>query len=269
MAKLEDKKLLTLDEKKKIMLNILIDFKDFCDKNNIKFTLICGTLLGAVRHQGFIPWDDDIDVTMSRKDYEKLISLMKINNKINDHIIFSSYEVDNNIWPFGKVYDTNTVAKTYDEPGLHHIWIDVFPLDNVSKSNRELKQGKRLRAIMLAKLCQKNVNSKFKYFIKMIIKCLLCFVPARHYTKKIIKISKKYMNENTTDVGYINWGLGVKERFVRSDFEGETELLFEGVMMPVPKKYDKILKQIYGNYMELPPENKRIIHGYDAWMKEE
>ena len=269
MNELKDKKLLTLDEKKKIMFNILLNFKDFCDKNNLKFYLIFGTLLGAVRHQGFIPWDDDIDVTMPRKDYEKLISLMKDNNKINDHIIFSSFEVDGNIWPFGKVYDTNTVAKTYDEPGLHHIWIDVFPLDNVSKSNKELNQGKRLRSIMIAKLCQKNVNSRFRFVIKMIIKCLLCFIPIRHYTKKVIKISKKYMNENTPDVGFIDWGAGAKERFLRSDFEGNTTLPFEGVMMPVPKEYDKLLKQSYGNYMELPPENKRVIHGFDAWMKEE
>ena len=269
MDKVEDKKLLTLDEKKKVMLNILINFKDFCDKNNLKFYLIFGTLLGAVRHQGFIPWDDDIDVTMPRKDYEKLVSLMKENNKINDHIIFSSYEVDNNIWPFGKVYDTNTVAKTYDEPGLHHIWIDVFTLDNVSNSNKELNQGKRLRSIMIAKLCQKNVNSKFRYFIKMIIKCLLCLVPARHYTKKVIKISKKYMDIDTKDVGFIDWGAGAKERFLRSDFEGDTTLPFEGHMMPVPKEYDKLLKQSYGNYMQLPPENKRVIHGFDAWYKEE
>ena len=77
------------------------------------------------------------------------------------------------------------------------------------------------------------------------------------------------MNENTPDVGFIDWGAGAKERFLRSDFEGDQKLSFECVMMTVPKEYKKLLTQSYGNYMELPPENKRVIHGFDAWMKEE
>ena len=124
------KKELSLEEKKKILVSILSEVHNFCDENNLKYFLPGGTLIGAVRHKGFIPWDDDIDIYMPRNDYEKFLCEF---NKESERYQVISLKTDGYYLPFGKVIDTKTVLiENVDSDYKMGIYLDIFPLDNLS-----------------------------------------------------------------------------------------------------------------------------------------
>ncbi|MDE6584946.1 MAG: LicD family protein, partial [Anaeroplasmataceae bacterium] len=119
---------LDVKEIKEMELDILIKFKEFCERENIKFYLAYGTLLGAVRHKGFIPWDDDIDVVVTREDYDKLIEVLR-EKHIAENISASCYELDQTSLPFMKVYRNDTYTSCRAKSVHRGVWIDVFCLD--------------------------------------------------------------------------------------------------------------------------------------------
>ncbi len=148
-------KKLNLDEIKKIEFEILIAFDTVCKEHNLRYGLSGGTLLGAIRHGGFIPWDDDIDVVMPRPDYERLID---ISNKVfNDRLFFSTPKTDyNTVHAYGKLYDMRTELIEFpDSKRLKsHVYIDVFPLDGLpNDANKNCKHRKKVRKRMLTLYC--------------------------------------------------------------------------------------------------------------------
>ena len=253
-------------------LAILKKVKEYLENNNLKYFLIGGTLLGAVRHQGFIPWDDDIDICMPREDYDRFIEICN-EKEIDENYVLMAYERKNSVYPFAKVVNKRIVidSKSIEDRNL---WIDIFPIDGYPDSYEEsLKMSKKLnfyKGIMYLQNTQfKSIIKEKKKISNRIIKCALkpiaCIIPARHISKKIIDICTKYKYADSVYVGGAVWGYGISERIEKNKFcTSAVKMKFEDEEFSVPFGYELYLKSIYGDYMELPPEENRITHGIIA-----
>lgn len=253
---------------RKIQLEILLEFDRVCKKNNIHYNIYFGTLLGAIRHQGFIPWDDDIDVVMTRDNYNKFIKLHI--DDINSDYFVQNYDTDSNFFrPFTRIRKNNTryVQRHYKNLDIHHgIFIDIFPFDYVS--NHQNKE--KLRYYYLHLLRRLNVIKNFgieedSNLIKKSIKYLIDkIIPQKWLNNHITKIityknNTGYLNHLTD--GTIPFNNKYKKHLVsEEDFLNSRMCKFEGYEFPIPKEFDRILTNIYGDYMELPPEKDRVPH---------
>ena len=266
-------KKMTREEIKKEQIRLLDEFACFCDKNDIKYSIISGTLLGAVRHKGFIPWDDDIDVAMYREDYDKLQKKYLEKNAFNCAYL-ETPEISNSVYPFGKLYSSITYTKCNDYGKNKGIWIDIFPLDHVEKDDfckKMMKKTRMYRNIILAKNYKKQSNpGLIKHFGKIIIKLLLFFIPTTFYTKRInkigIKCNNRYKGKNRANVV---WGSGFRTILDYSSLEEPIFYQFEDKQYKGLKNYNLYLSTIYGDFMVLPPKNKQIIHGFESWYLDE
>lgn len=262
----------TLEKLQQTLLNIMIDFDAFCKEHDLQYFLIGGTLLGAVRHQGFIPWDDDLDVVMPREDYERLIDIYS--KKDDTKYTLQSIETDRNYWlPFAKLRQNNTL---YDDLPTRYvkshrgIFIDIFPLDHAKAPDNKIqgikvKVAKFLRKIADFKttaLFSKDTGNKGKYIIKKLTAVLFKFITTHQlliWQKKIIKSLA-----STNSDYFINVGsqYHFKKQTIRKDvYYPAKQLDFEGEMLDVPGDYKIVLERIFSSkFMELPPENKRQTH---------
>lgn len=262
------------NEIKKKELDILLQFKDFCEKNNIDFYLRGGTLIGAIRHNGFIPWDDDIDVMVSRKDYYKIIDLINKNNKIGNNLTWYCYEQDNSVYPFAKIFDNDTLVVSDNDYSKNGIWIDVFPYDIVLK-NKNLVFFKTtiLRKLISLKIEKINKKNLFKFIIKKMLKFLLLPFKTTFFTKIDVNTSIKYYNKNIEesriDYAVCCWSYGKTERFDINDIREKKYVKFEEELMPIMIGYDKHLRSIYGDYMIVPEQKERETHNFKAYLIKE
>lgn len=259
-------RLLSLDEIKSLELQMLSIFSEFCEAYGLTYYLCGGTLLGAIRHKGFIPWDDDIDVCMPRDDYNKFVDLY---SQSGNHI----YEVKSNrlhnfSGPFAKLVDIRTdVSRVYsDSDRTKHLWIDIFPVDGLPESLEEVasiyKRCNRYRSILKLTDCILGEGkSKFKAYCKYLLKPLANIYGKNRCINSIEAIASKNSYGASNYVGIVTNGLyGVGERMLKSDFEIPTMVEFEGKQYPTFSCWDVYLSGIYGDYMRLPPEEKRITH---------
>lgn len=253
----------TIEKLKKIEIAIFKEFISICKKYNFKYYLLGGTLLGAVRHKGFIPWDDDIDVGMPRDDYERFLAVAK--NELPGELFLQTNKTDpQNPFCYCKIRNSNT---TFIESPVrkldmnHGIFIDVFPLDFYPSNPREQKKfqkKKRLYDAVTSSVWSVERTS-FKQKLKGIAKkILVLFFPVKRAIKKR---EKMYTSQDDKALLANNGGAwGVKE-IVPADWYGQgTELEFEGMKVMAPEKYDLWLTQVYGDYIQLPPAEKRVSH---------
>ena len=260
------KQFLTTNEIKQIELSILDYIDSICKENSIKYYLAYGTLLGAVRHKGFIPWDDDIDIYMLRDDYMKLIQIMK-NKKENRYQLLSIYNDLDYTYEFVKVVDVKTslIVKNINHSAKEGVWVDVFPLDTLSKC---IKIQKFFINIFVA--CRiLSVYQKFPFEKRSIVFYPLWIVSKiigpRYFLKVTDRMAK--MGRNDEMVGYMA-SMGVSKYYFPKEWCLNTCLVdFEGKKYPAFEHYDEYLKFQYGNYMQLPPEDKRVSHPVDAYWR--
>ena len=255
-------KKIDLKNLKKIQLEILDEVALFCKKNNINYWIDCGTLLGAIRHKGYIPWDDDIDVGMLREDYDKFMELF---NKNNDKYKF--YSIENNKkfnYPYGKVLDTSTVLYEPDEKHGKKLWvnIDIFVYDNAPENIKQQKKMFKKRDIYnifnSVKVSPYATSRKggFTNIVRYPCHYILKLLPVGFFSKKIINNSKEYMNNETKYVGnFTSYKKLVADREI---FKSFVEVDFEGKKYKAPIGYDKWLTLFYGDYMKLPPKEKQV-----------
>lgn len=254
-------------------LQILKHFISICEKHDLRYYLAGGTLLGAVRHHGFIPWDDDIDVLMPRPDYDKLQKLSKEVN-VNNYRL-ASHELHNLNYPFCKIYDVSTaINKAFeDDETEKHLWIDVFPLDGLPESDKETRQIFR-KSLMMRKILT-TVHSKdgtgksqLKAMFKPVFKKIFSrFVGMKKAVSNIDRFARSYSFDDHEYVGGIVWGYGPQEKMKKSEYIPVIKVPFEDIEANAPGCYEKYLTALYGDYMKLPPKEKRITHDMDAWRK--
>lgn len=263
---------LTTDERQKIELNELIVLDDFCKKHNIPYYITDGTLLGAVRHKGFIPWDDDIDVVMLRDDYEKL---MKLHGEGNGRYRLFSSSIGNMPSGFAKYRDMNvkTIYK-YIFKGVddQELGIDIFPFDN--SYDDDVKSQKLWKKVTFNRIMFDICSLRFRNKFLAVITCPF-LLPFRihngmYWTKRAEKWSTS-VKQRTSYMQHFIWGFdGNKEKVPASTFDDEPVMLeFEGHMFPAFSYYKQFLKNMYGDYMSLPPVSKRKVHGIKAWLHDE
>ncbi len=252
-----------LEKLKKCEFQMLKCFKEICDSLNIKYYILGGTLLGAVRHKGFIPWDDDVDVFIPRKDYE--LFLQKAQELMPKHYFLQTHETDEN-YPnnFAKLRDSSTtfIEKSCRNIKMNHgVYIDIFPLDYypVSAYKRILfKIKKRLltwRINTIFDLGKLSLKTKIATFVSILI------YPSRK--KAIEKREKLFKSVKTTDMVVNNSGAWLSKEIVPLEWCKDGVMLeFEGLQLRGPTEYDEWLRFVYGDYMKLPPENERIPHHF-------
>lgn len=255
---------LSLEKQKLLMLEILLDFDKVCRNNGIRYSLVYGTLLGAVRHQGFIPWDDDIDVIVFRADYEKLIQILNSQMQGNHSFIC----VENNPGfsaPLGKIIDNTTILEQsghFSDRINLGVYIDVFPYDMVpeKKSDRKKVLKKAVFLQTLWSFCGNNNNKRNKAIV--IIRKLINKTPLARWIALYMNrwASKNNFDKNTMANLIFGYEDREKEIMRVSDLLELTEYSFEGHSFLGIQKSDFYLKQWYGNYTQLPPIEERVSH---------
>ena len=261
----------TIDKKafdvefKKIMVNMLNWFHVFCEENGIRYYILGGTMLGAVRHNGFIPWDDDIDVGVPRLDYERLKKLLS--NSQGEKYLFESPESPNKdySYTYSKIYDTTTtLIEDKRIPVVRGVFLDVFPLDGIGNDIKECKKNFR------------SINWRFNLFTartvsvrkgRTIIKNLAAIVARtipenlidnKSLANEINEICQEYDFEKCRYGGNLLSPWRFKEVMEVSVFGKPTLYRFEGIDVYGPEKYDVYLTNLYGDWKKLPPKEKQI-----------
>lgn len=244
----------------KYALMALREFDVLCKKNSINYTLGYGTLIGAIRHKGFIPWDDDIDVCVTRKDLAKLREFA--NNELPVGYFYQTNKTDNNWF---RLYDKIRVDGTifreiaHENENIHQgVYIDVFPLDFMPSSaivsTLHFKLYKIISAILSAKFISLRQRHGFNKLLSCIIKYLLYPINKRFLYNIAEKLSSYYKDGEK----YRNYESPYGDTIPKSSFERFTEVTFENEHFMSIKEYDKWLRETYGDYMKLPPLEKRV-----------
>lgn len=252
-------KKLTLEDKKKVSLDILLNIHEFCTSNGISYSIGYGTMLGAVRHKGFIPWDDDVDILMMRDDYERFISIYN-----NDRYFVIDHNCEKDyILTYAKVVDSKTIEKNEWMPKIKMgIGVDIFPVDYIGDSMTEVinlfKKKNFWGNLFILKVLNCGWRGIFKTTFLLFSKLLLLPVSQAFLCEKVQSFAN--INEKKKS-GF--WGVitpqseynGVMEYDV---FSNISDIEFEGHKLKCISNTDEYLRKTYGDYLKLPPIEKRV-----------
>ena len=252
-----------IEEYRQILVGVLSTIDRLCNEHHLRYFLCYGTLLGAVRHQGFIPWDDDIDIVMPRDDYNKLAEVI-----CAGHYGINFIRIETNkdtIFPYGKVCDvrTHVKQKNFREVEGYGAFVDVFPCDYLEEEdNKRLKEGKKL--LNLFKVAEHSSRVRFNKTDSFItnFKRTFAFVASRPIsTRRVIeKINQRCQKNNKTPngkLGVVMWG--DKLVFTEDDFSCPSEVLFEGKSFRGPQYPEELLEKRYGDWKKLPQVEEQVL----------
>ena len=259
---------ISFDELKSIELDILKYIDSICKEHHIKYYLAYGTLIGAIRHKGFIPWDDDIDICMKRSDYEKFVSVFpKLSS--NYYSLLHPSTDPLYYYEFAKVVDLRTKIKGVGFKDIPNegVWVDIFPLDLVANNKKIQRMLVQIfMALRILSVYTKFPSHKRSYLFYPL--WLLARLVGYRFPLKITNWLSKIGNGKKF-IGYIASmsTSGSKYCYPIEWFDDFVDVEFEGNIFPAPKEYHKYLESQYGNYMQLPPEDKRVAHPVEAYWR--
>lgn len=256
----------TFEESKKIMVKTLESIDRCCRENNIKYSLCWGTMIGAIRHRGLIPWDDDIDIMMPREDYNRFL---KVYND-SQYAIYTPKLSKNRLNIITKIYDKKTCVylKNRSE-SFFGIWVSIFPYDNAPDKN--LKQWEMERDFWLLLYYIKTQNligqQLMRRVVKRIIKIILFPFSSLWIYNRIEHCLTQFNNQQTKRVCIWYGTPYMKFRYFPKELLDEfIDIDFEEIKSKIIKGYDEFLRSTYGDYMKLPPESDRVPkHSYKAY----
>jgi lipopolysaccharide cholinephosphotransferase len=274
-----EKNYLSLEEIQEIELGMLLDFTAVCEKYNLRYYLCGGTLLGAVRHKGFIPWDDDIDVLMPRPDYLRFLKIAGKKRVLPGHLRVCSNELGNLHDPFCKIENLQVrMEKDYSQDEHdRYLWIDIFPMDGLPDKEWQVKWIYRrvitvrtlIRIFKVRPEISDTVSkTRFRAFLKPLLKPLLNRIGVERLVAYIDRLCRKYDFDSSRYVGGIAFGYGPQERMVRKDYVKPVEVEFEGHLFHAPGCWHQYLTNLYGDYMKMPPKEKRVAHLIKMWRED-
>ena len=257
----------TPEECKQLQLNILINIAKFCEENGIKYSIAYGTLIGAIRHKGFIPWDDDIDIIMLREEYERFVALYhddkyqlirgeNMNNHL--HVVISDLSTT--------LRFPNSLANTKFYKG--GVWVDIFPVDKVPDAPQ--KYWRLMKRIWFFMRLQRMGEIKYPKSMLAVRLAHPFLWPFRNIFGAIGE-KMMYHSNNRTSQTVANLSLWYLRypSFPLSYMNDFVDVEFEGHIFKAMKGYDGFLRGIYGDYMQLPPEDEREPrHSYIAYWRE-
>lgn len=252
---------ISLSEIKDIQLGILNVIDCFCKSKNLRYSLAAGSLLGAVRHQGYIPWDDDIDIMIPRPDYERFIREF---NGYNANLVLQDANTDpSHYLPFAKVYDNRTELISSNSIG--GVYVDIFPIDGLPDISNISNYYEKV--VKLTKLLWYSMKPNYKYVDgnklllkgKIMVKALI--FPSRNtVVRDWQRLFNTYPFDGSSNAGAIVSDYGLREHLPRAVFDNYVDMLFEGRYYKCIEAYDVYLRNLYGDYMQLPPVEERVSH---------
>ena len=254
------------------LLRMLLDLQYVCEKHDITFMLGGGSALGAVRHHGFIPWDDDLDINMPRADYERFKAVFS--QEMGHEYDMSAPNTEHVVYSFMKIYKKGTVCReAFDAPQHDGLWIDIFPIDYTPSSLlcRKIKGycsdflhfiGASLLISQhendsTKEMYQQNSTRRLRYFVALFLGKVLPFDASyviNYFDRFVQGTPSEYMTVPTGRNHYQG------ETLPTSAFIPTKKISFEGVEVPVSKRVEQYLTHLYGDYMQIPPVEKREKH---------
>lgn len=273
-----ERKIVSPDNLKEIALRVMEQIDKICSEQSLRYTLAFGTLIGAIRHGGFIPWDDDIDIAMPRPDYDKFVQYCKNNDT---PFYFVSSETDKRYcYLFAKACDRDTdlYENTADRYGCPlGVYVDIFPVEGLGNNRQEAEKNfdKKARArkkLIVSGRKKFRVTKSRAWWYQPFRFCYFLWTRLFNANKQIKKIDKFYKSidfESSKYAGVTCADYGKKNIVEKEVFTSFTRLEFEGKKFMAVERYDEYLRALYGDYMTPPPENKRKSHHhFTAYYKE-
>ena len=269
---------MTLQEIQTLSLRMMEDIHAFCVSNGIRYSLAYGSLIGAVRHHGFIPWDDDIDIMMSRPDFETFSRDYKSHNGF----VLSSVYSTNTYMNYTRVYDSSTIVISPAVPSKHEVgvWIDVYPIDGIPDNDAARNdQFQRLRKYTSLIIRWRRALYKIRHgsFFQRIRSCVVLlslrflnrWESYQIWHDKVISICRENtFGETKRCSSLVCFDANKKNRqevFLTSDFDRYELIQFEDHHFYIVSEYDHVLRTVFGDYMQLPPKEERISHVIHNW----
>lgn len=273
-----EQKELTLTEIHKCTSNVLQKLISICDKLQINYFAIYGTLIGAVRHKGFIPWDDDLDVAMLRPEFDNFIQYC--HNSQSELYPFRLIDVTvDPSYPFmiPRFCDMRYQMVYHEMPELNMgAFIDIYPFDGVGNANLKkikklIRQKNRYITGMTYAVSKTFPGSKKSLIHKSLRYLYYCHAQKKgrnYYVNKINNLCSSYSLDSSSYIGCLAWNESIKP-IRKEHFLSYEMLTFEHIPIKVPKDYDTVLRTSYGDYMQLPPISQRVpYHNYSIYRKE-
>ena len=253
------------DEIKKIELSLLDEFHNFCEQNNLKYTLDSGTLIGAVRHKGFIPWDDDIDVSMPYPDYLKFLDIF-VSTSGNAQICTGEQYG----FHYTKLCDKRTVVRRdhRKDERLFGVWIDIFPMYSIDDNDEVAKNDIR-KALYWGQKSWGYLGCPHRNPLKTLYHKIFDNYMLKKCLNNVDKVLEKYPYGSTKRIRIIPLFTDILAFSFNDHFDQRIKAQFEEKMYYIPRDYDFYLNNCFGDYMVLPSEDKRICHEIEAYWRNE